>query len=268
MPDLLGYRAKIGIVVPSTNTTMEPEMHSMSPAGVTFHTARLYLAQSSVRSPEEAQKVAAAFQDALETAIRDVTTAAIDHLMIGVSALSFMGGVAGSERFEQSLRNLTSVPVTTASAAAMAALRLYDVKRLGILSPHPAMFDEHYIRFFVESGYEVVKLHRIECETTLAIAMVDEGTIRAAMQGLIEAGSEAILQVGTDLVTTRLAEEAERWLGRPVLAINAAMLWHALRALSIEDRLPGLGSILRMPECQLRGVGRTNARPRQFFTQR
>ena len=61
MPDLLGYRAKIGVVVPSTNTTMEPEMHSMAPPGVTFHTARLYLAQSSLRTPEEAHKAAAAF---------------------------------------------------------------------------------------------------------------------------------------------------------------------------------------------------------------
>ncbi len=182
MPDLLGYRAKIGVVVPSTNTTMEPELHSIAPPGVTFHTARLYLAQSSVRSPEEAQRAAAAFQGALEIAIRDVTTAEIDHLMIGASALSFMAGVGGRERFEESLKKITGVPVTTASAAATAALRLYGVKRIGILSPHPAMFNEHYIRFFVESGYEVAKLYRIECPTTLAIAMVDEATIRAAMR--------------------------------------------------------------------------------------
>jgi maleate isomerase len=246
MPDLLGYRAKIGVVVPSTNTTMEPELYSMAPLGVTFHTARLYLAQSSIGSPEEAQKAAAAFQGALEIAIRDVMTAEVDHLMIGVSALSFMGGVGGSERFEQGLKNLTSIPITTASAAATAALRLYGITRIGILSPHPAIFDEHYIRFFVVSGYEVAKLHRIECPTTLSIAMVDEARIRAAMRDLIEAGSEAILQVGTDLVMTRLADEAERWLGRPVLAVNAAMLWHALRAHEIQDRLLGLGSILRM----------------------
>ena len=122
MPDLLGYRAKIGIVVPSTNTTMEPEMHSMAPPGVTFHTARLYLAQSSIRSAEEAQKAAAAFQGALENAIRDVMTAEVDHLMIGVSALSFMGGVAGGERFEESLKKITGVPFTTASAAAATSI--------------------------------------------------------------------------------------------------------------------------------------------------
>src|SRR5260370_5591116 len=174
MPDLLGYRAKIGVVVPSTNTTMEPEMHSMAPPGVTFHTSRLYLAQSSVRTPEEAQKAAAAFQDALGIAIRDVTTAEIDHLIIGVSALSFMGGVAGGQRFTESLKQMTSVPITTASAAVAAALPLYGVKRIGVLSPHPAMFAEHYVRFFSESGYEVTKLHRIDCPTTLAIAMVEE----------------------------------------------------------------------------------------------
>jgi maleate isomerase len=246
MPDLLGYRAKIGIVVPSTNTTMEPEMHSMAPPGVTFHTARLYLAQSSIRTPEEARKAAAAFQDALEIAIRDIMTAQVDHLMIGVSALSFMGGVIGGQCFEEGLKKITSVSITSASAAAIAALQLYDVKRIGILSPHPAMFDEHYLRFFTESGYEVAKLHRIDCPTTLAIAMVEETRIRAALQDLSEAGSEAIVQVGTDLVFTRLAEEAERWLGRPVLAVNAAMLWHALRAHDIQGRLSGLGSILRI----------------------
>ena len=155
MPDLLGYRAKMGVVVPSTNTTMEPEMHSMAPRGVTFHTARIYLAQSSVRSPEEARNAVEAFQSALGVAIRDVTTAEIDHLLIGVSALSFMEGVAGSQRFEETLKAITKVPTTTAASATTAALRLYSVKRLGILSPHPLMFDEHYIRFFVESGYDV-----------------------------------------------------------------------------------------------------------------
>ena len=39
----------------------------------------------------------------------------------------------------------------------------------------------------------------------------------------------------------KLADEAERWLGKPVLAINAAMLWHALRARGIHDRVSGFG---------------------------
>ena len=122
---------------------------------------------------------------------------------------------------------------------------MYGVRRIGLLSPHPAIMDAHYIRYFTELGYDVAKLHRIDCPTTLAIAMVDETTIRVALHDLCDAGAEAIVQVGTDLIMTRLADEAERWLGRPVLAVNAAMFWRALRACSIEDRPVGLGSILR-----------------------
>ena len=74
---------------------MEPELHAMAPTGVTIHTAPSYLAQSSVRSPEEAKNAVAAFQGALEIAIRNVKTAEVDHLLFGVSALSFMDGVVG-----------------------------------------------------------------------------------------------------------------------------------------------------------------------------
>ena len=245
MPDLLGYRAKMAVVVPSTNTTMEPEPHAMAPRGVTIHTARLRLAQAAIRSPEAAQAAVAAMQSGLETAIRDVTTAEPDHLLISVSALSFLNGLAGCQRFEELLAKITAVPVTTAAAAATAALQLYDIKKLALLSPHPAMMDEHYMRFFTEAGYQVARLHRIDCPTTLAIAMVDEATIRAALRDLCDANADAVVQLGTDLIMAKLADEAERWLGKPVLAIYAAMLWHALRARGIQDRALGFGSILR-----------------------
>ena len=160
MPDRLGYRSKMGVVVPSTNTVMEPELYAMAPHGVTFHIARMYLAQSAMGSAEQAQAVVQAFQAALAVAIRDVMTMEPDHLLIGVSALSFMGGVAGHQRFKEGLKQTAPIPTTTAAEAAIAALRCYKVKRLGLLSPHPAMLDAHYTQFFSESEYDVVKLHR------------------------------------------------------------------------------------------------------------
>ena len=107
------------------------------------------------------------------------------------------------------------------------------------------MFDAHYTRFFAESGYEVVTLHRLAAASALAIAALDKSTIRPALRALADAGVEAIVQVGTDLAMVRLADEAERWLGQPVLAINAAMLWHALRASGVADQLRGAASLLR-----------------------
>ncbi len=63
--------------------------------------------------------------------------------------------------------------------------------------------------------------------------------------GVTDAGVEAIVQVGTDLAMVRQADEAERWLGLPVVVINAALLWHALRACGVADQLRGAGTLLR-----------------------
>ena len=55
---------------------------------------------------------------------------------------------------------------------------------------------------------------------------------------------DALLQVGTNLSTIRTAMEAEKWLGKPVIAINTATYWNALRTNGIEDKVYGFGSLM------------------------
>jgi maleate isomerase len=52
------------------------------------------------------------------------------------------------------------------------------------------------------------------------------------------------VQVGTNLSMVRLAAAAELWLGKPVIAINTATYWHALRANGIRDQMAGFGRLL------------------------
>ena len=54
---------------------------------------------------------------------------------------------------------------------------------------------------------------------------------------------DAIVQVGTNLTMVRLAAAAELWLGKPVIAINTATYWHALRQNKITTS-SGLGRLL------------------------
>jgi maleate isomerase len=56
---------------------------------------------------------------------------------------------------------------------------------------------------------------------------------------------DALVQAGTNLSMLRLADEAERWLGKPVIAINAAIWWMALRDNGIDDKIEGCGRLLR-----------------------
>ncbi|HUI16373.1 MAG TPA: arylmalonate decarboxylase, partial [Alphaproteobacteria bacterium] len=93
-------------------------------------------------------------------------------------------------------------------------------------------------------GYRLVGARHLSCESPTLIAHVSEGELRVALQAADCAEAEAIVQFGTNLPALRLAAEAERWLGKPVIAINAATYWHALRQCGIADRKPGLGRLL------------------------
>ncbi len=69
----------------------------------------------------------------------------------------------------------------------------------------------------------------------------------AAIGALLEIDSdrvEAIVQCGTNLSIVHLAAEAEGWLAKPVIAINASTWWMALRDNDIQDRLYGFGRLL------------------------
>ncbi len=245
MPDVLGYRAKIGVLVPSTNTIVEPELYAMAPHGVTLHAGRMYVPAPAMGTDAEVQQFLDDQRAALRLALRDVLTLEPDHLIVGITSLAFVGGREGHARFRAELEGAAGVSVTTAPEAADAALRRYGVRRLGLLTPLPPMMDAHFARFFAESDYEVIRVQRVPCATTLAVAQVDEPTLRAALAALEGPDVDAIVQVGADLAMARLADEAERWLGKPVVAINTALLWHALRACGVADFVRGFGALLR-----------------------
>ena len=76
------------------------------------------------------------------------------------------------------------------------------------------------------------------------IAQTTDAMCRDAVKQLDGDDVDAIVQVGTNLSMVRFAAAAEWYLGKPVIAINTATYWHALRACGIDDKLQGFGKLL------------------------
>jgi maleate isomerase len=104
--------------------------------------------------------------------------------------------------------------------------------------------DAQVRRAFSDSGFEVVNLLGLKCNSPLLMAHESPERLRRAVREIDDSSVELILQVGTNLAFARVAAEAERWLGKPVLAVNTCTYWHALRSSGIEDRIEGFGSLL------------------------
>jgi maleate isomerase len=245
MPDALGYRAKLGVLVPSTNTIVEPDFYSMAPPGVTIHTARIFVPSARMDDDASFEKLIEQVGAATSRAIADVVTCEPDYLVLGMSSESFWNGREGNAALQRRVQSVCGLRLATGASAIERALTVLRVHRLSILSPYQPIADAR-MRTFIEScGHEVVAMKSLRCASAVGIAHVDEPTLRRALIELDGPDVDAIVQMGTNLSMLRFADEAERWLGKPVISINAATFWYALREIGISDRRAGFGSLLR-----------------------
>ena len=244
MLDTLGYRQRIGIVVPSTNTTVQPECEMLRPPGVTNHTGRSTIKERPLNSEQAFFEHMEMMREGMRVAIDQIMTAGLDHLIIGIALETFWGGAAAADKLQAELAARAGVGISMGSTAAVAALKAFGARRIAVLTPHQPRGDEIVRTYLKESGLEIVRLKGLAVQTPRMIAQVPAAGIRDALRELDGPDVDALLQVGTALPTVAIAAEAERWIGKPVLAINAVTYWHALRQCGIEDRVYGCGRVL------------------------
>jgi maleate isomerase len=247
MRDILGWRRKFGVIGPSTNTIVQPDFEMMRPAGVTNHYSRIFTVNAQAISNESFMAGIQVIGDNVLDAVRSVMTCSPDYLVMGMSSVTFFGGAAGADAFVAKVARESGVGVSVGSHSSTAALKAYGgVRRIAFLSPYYPSANAEVRRYFTESGFDVVRDMCLECKSWTGIAEVPPGLLREKLIELNGDGqdTDAIIQVGTNLSMVRLAAAAEMWLGKPVVAINTATYWHALRQNGIMDKIPGLGRLL------------------------
>lgn len=245
MVDSLGFRMKFGVVAPSTNTSVQPEFDSMRPHGVTNHYGRIHIPDDPIGGDADFNALMDNIRRELGNAIDRVMTCRPQHMIMGMSSETFWGGLDASKELKRKVEERAGVKVSMGSDASQAALRRYgDIRRIGVVTPYMPVGDEQVRRFFADCSFEVVHLVGLKCGSPSLIAHVSEKELRDAILRVNDSSVEAVVQVGTNLAMARLAGIAEFWLDKPVIAINTATYWHALRTNGIADRVHGFGSLL------------------------
>ncbi len=172
-------------------------------------------------------------------------TCSPDYLVMGMSSVTFVGGAKGADEFRRRVEQESGVGVTIGSHSCTAAFAAYGgIKRIAFLSPYYPVANAEVAQYFRESGYEVVRDLCLQCKSWTGIAEVTPEELRPKLLQLDGPDIDAIIQVGTNLSMVKLAAVAEQWLKKPVIAINTATYWHALRANGITDKIQGLGRLL------------------------
>ena len=245
MTDSLGFRKKFGVVAPSTNTSVQPEYDAMQPHGVTNHFSRIVIPDTPVTDNKSFMVMLNNIRNATMDAVDAVATCSPDHVILAMSAEAFWDGEQGARALQRRIEKHARTGVTLGSSACRAALKCYGkIRRIGVVTPYMPVGDQQVRKYFTDIGLDVVNLIGLKCASPMLISHVQKRELRDAVLRANRGKVDAVIQVGTNLAMGEVAAMAEFWLDKPVLAINTATYWHALRQNGIMDKVHGWGSLL------------------------
>ena len=253
-PDARSFRRKFGLLVPATNTSMEHELWSLvgrnpqALAGVGLHSVPVVTPAPALRTDADRLAYRDQFLGGLQAAVKLAQLAAPEHLIMGMSLEHILAGLDAVRAPVAQAAAWSGLPWAAWHDAAHAALTRYGARRIGLLTPFDRGGTESAARLFADLGYEVGSSLGFACADARLIAHVpDWAKERAIVEGLDPRGKrlDAVVQCGTNMSLVDVTERLEPRLGIPILGINAALFWHALRQSGITGALAGGGRLLR-----------------------
>lgn len=247
MRDYLAWRLALGVTTPSTNTVVQPEYDDMRPHGVTNHLGRMAIRDISIKTSEDFDESIRLIDSALEDAVDRVMHCRPNAFALGISALAVWGGdLEWGETLKRRIRKVAGfdIPVAIATDAVFEALKLHGVKRrIAIMEPYFPSIEPKMVGIFGARGFEIVRYNHMRGKSPSTYSMIKAQDMIAAIRSIDGPDVEAIVQFGANLPMARIADEAERWLNKPVISINVATYWHAMRMNGIRDQRPGFTSL-------------------------
>ncbi|ABW13113.1 MULTISPECIES: IgiC [Parafrankia] len=248
MTDALGWRLKLGVVTPSVNTVVQPEYDDMRPRGVTNHIARIHIPDWVVNNDEDFDGLVRDIDRNVDDAVGSVLTCDPACVVLGVSIEAVYGDPKAGEAIRDRLRAKfgEDLQLIHAGDAIPSALRAVGVDEgpISLITPYQPSSEPH-LRSFVESrGYELHTAVHLRSPTAVQIAHTSGETLRRELKRLAADRPRAIVQFGANMCMGRIAAEAEQWLDLPVISVNTATYWYALRSNGIDDQAEGFGQLL------------------------
>jgi maleate isomerase len=234
-----GRRARIGIVVPSVNTVMEPWAHRVLPDGVSLFAARMFIPPAT--TPE-------AFIEMDRTegkaAIRQLSSVHPDAIAYGCTASSIVQGLAYDARLRAEISRDHRTPSTTAAHAIVTAANTLGATTVSIVSPYTKEVDEAEHRYFAGAGLTVVGGACLGIGDGFALAEPEpDALFELGVRGF-DPRAEALIMTCLNTRSHTVIARLEDRLAKPVITSTQATLWHALRLAGIDDRIAGYGTLL------------------------
>ena len=235
----MSFTGRIGLLAPSSNTTVETEFFRALPEGVTLHTARLPITQVT---PDSIGKMA----DSLDVESQLLASADVDVIILGATAPSFLKGLGYDREVSERITRVTGKPATTTSTALLEAMKTLGISRIALGSAYSPQVNDICAAFLQANGYSVVAKDGLNVIDNLQIGRLDVQTAYDLGKKVNTADAEAIVLACTNWKSMAIIERLEQDTGKPVLSTTQVSIWGSLKKIGFKGRIEGYGKLLRM----------------------
>jgi maleate isomerase len=228
---------RIGLLVPSSNSTVEVEFYRALPSDVTLHVARCYLTKI------EPASIARLIED-IDREAGYLASADVDVVVLGATAPSFLRGKGYDRELIVRLSKASGKPATTTSTALLAALTALGLKKLALSTAFKSEVNDIAIKFLSDNGFEIVASSGLGMVDNLQVGRLGPQTAIDAVRAVDTSEAEAVVLACTNWQSMGVLQELEKELGKPVLSTSQVTLWHALKLAGYRHGVKGFGGLL------------------------
>ena len=236
---MFGWRGRIGLLVPSVNTVVEPEGCALLPEGFAVYATRMRNSRSD--ADDMAQMCAH-----VDRGVDELLSANVDVIAFACTAGSFFEGTDGEESLRERLRGGSRIEAVTTAGAVAGALRALDAQRVAMVTPYIPELNELEVKFLEGWGFDVVSQAGMGILTAFDIGVVPLAETYRFAREHVAAGADALFISCTNLRTMDVIQALEEDLGIPVVTSNQATYWQCLRALGHSAAIPGYGRVFEL----------------------
>lgn len=234
---MYGWRARIGLIIPSSNTVMEPEFNKMAPEGVSIHAARMHFREVTPESLIKMEKYA-------EQAIKDLADAEVDVIIYGCTSGSLIKGKGYDIELGRKIKEISGIPGVTTSTAVIEALKFFKMDKISVATPYPEDVNRKEKEFLEGNKIKVLKIKGLGFLRNIDNGRQDPSVAYRLARKVYLPEADGVFISCTNFRTIEIIEPLERDFKKPVITSNQASFWAALKKVRISEPINYYGKLL------------------------
>jgi len=232
-----GYaRARIGLMIPSSNRLTEPQFRRFLPADVAVHTTRIQMTGKHA-------KPLAPLLDDVARAASALGDAKCDVIVFHCTANSMEHGPEGEQKILKAVHEASGAVAMSTAQAVVEAFRASDIRKLVLVSPYVQANNDHEKHYLSALGFETLHDVALGINPSDGYLTVPPARWCEIVRENLRAEADGYFLSCTNTTQADTIATLEPELGKPVVNSNQATIWAALKRLSAK-----LGGMPQIPE--------------------